>query len=511
MASKKDEDSDLIITETNKIQKTNLMEGQGDVELVVEEKEDGIPHYRDVWAIFVFIGIFIATLILSIRGLRIVIDKGRPKYVQSILKEISSDLSYNNVTSFNETTDATIIYSVKPLNASLSDKSYNNENLTYNTTENISQNKIKRSRDEYTCAYLIFTLITIALTVVGYIYTDYNYFIYGALFVIVQVATVIMIKKWRSRVAFGKIVLKTSVKVMKAHIATVYVGYLESAIGALLDIIIAFGIYGLAFEVVYDKEVIDKVTGLYGEFFFNSTIENGKIRIKQKDPTLESFKRSLTTSFGSICMGGLIITPAEYTKKFLKIFNYYLTLSGCCCFYCCFSGCIQGLESLLKYFNSYAFVEVALTGKGLCESSKESFKLMCRYGMDAILNDILISRVLIVAKLAVIFFSCISVYVLCSLAEKIDSTIEILVHIVVVFCASNTVFSATQSVIQSGVSTLFVCICADVEVLRFTQKDFYSEITKIQPALAFEANENLASYVDKSITKTKNFLEDLLK
>ena len=148
MASKKDEDSDLIITETNKIQKTNLMEGQGDVELVVEEKEDGIPHYRDVWAIFVFIGIFIATLILSIRGLRIVIDKGRPKYVQSILKEISSDLSYNNVTSFNETTDATIIYSVKPLNASLSDKSYNNENLTYNTTENISQNKIKRSRDE---------------------------------------------------------------------------------------------------------------------------------------------------------------------------------------------------------------------------------------------------------------------------------------------------------------------------------------------------------------------------
>ena len=394
-------------------------------------------------------------------------------------------------------------------------------------------------------------MITIALTVVGYIYTDYNYFIYGALFVIVQVATVIMIKKWRSRVAFGKIVLKTSVKVMKAHIATVYVGYLESAIGALLDIIIAFGIYGLAFEVVYDKEVIDKVTGassnktnvsvvaillilflafsyiynksvleniihvtisgLYGEFFFNSTIENGKIRIKQKDPTLESFKRSLTTSFGSICMGGLIITPAEYTKKFLKIFNYYLTLSGCCCFYCCFSGCIQGLESLLKYFNSYAFVEVALTGKGLCESSKESFKLMCRYGMDAILNDILISRVLIVAKLAVIFFSCISVYVLCSLAEKIDSTIEILVHIVVVFCASNTVFSATQSVIQSGVSTLFVCICADVEVLRFTQKDFYSEITKIQPALAFEANENLASYVDKSITKTKNFLEDLLK
>jgi len=104
-------------------------------------------------------------------------------------------------------------------------------------------------------------LITIVLTVVGYIYTDYDYFIYGALFVIVQVATVIMIKKWRSRVAFGKIVLKTSVKVMKVHIATVYVGYLESAIGALLDIIIAFGIYGLAFEVVYDKEVIDKVTG----------------------------------------------------------------------------------------------------------------------------------------------------------------------------------------------------------------------------------------------------------
>ncbi len=57
----------------------------------------------------------------------------------------------------------------------------------------------------------------------------------------------------------------------------------------------------------------------------------------------------------------------------------------------CIIGCI---ESIVEYFNIYAFTQVAIYGKTYCEAAKATMQLLKSRGIDAIINDDLIGGVL---------------------------------------------------------------------------------------------------------------------
>jgi len=281
---------------------------------------------------------------------------------------------------------------------------------------------------------------------------------------------------------------------MKNYISTVFVGYFTSAFGAIWSFCVAFAIYGLvldlfsenntqnsitgsmylltkskvfgyfllgyvAFSYLYVKAVIQNlvhvtIAAVYALFIFSSTKKkDGNIRINVRDPTYNSIKRSLTTSFGSICFGSLVILIVEWVRRIINWVNKILSLSCFICCSCCLEYLVGKLDYVLEYFNSYAFVHVAIYGSTFCEASKESFKLMTKHGIDAVLNDVLVSRVLIVGKLTVIFVSSVSAYYMCKFAAKVDNSTDIMMHVVVAFTVSETVFSAVSSVLQSASSS----------------------------------------------------------
>jgi hypothetical protein len=104
----------------------------------------------------------------------------------------------------------------------------------------------------------------------------------------------------------------------------------------------------------------------------------------------DSLYRSLTYSFGSICLGSLIVAIIETLKAWLQsMANDRGGLLRCIAQ--CFLGCI---ERIAEYFNKWAFIYVGLYGYTFVEAGKNVLSLFRHRGWTTLISDSLVSRVL---------------------------------------------------------------------------------------------------------------------
>jgi uncharacterized membrane protein required for colicin V production len=109
-----------------------------------------------------------------------------------------------------------------------------------------------------------------------------------------------------------------------------------------------------------------------------------------KNNVCGAFKRSLTTSFGSICLGSLIVALLKAIRAMIyqarvQAHNSQNGFAICCL---CIADCmLVWIEALIAYFNKWAYVYVAIYGKSFVESSKDCWTLFKARGWDLIIND----------------------------------------------------------------------------------------------------------------------------
>merc|ERR1712154_329864 len=106
-------------------------------------------------------------------------------------------------------------------------------------------------------------------------------------------------------------------------------------------------------------------------------------------PTPAAFKRTLTTSFGSVCLGSLIVAFLQAVRAILrssKNGRSFLTLIALCLL-----GCV---ERLIRYFNKYAYAQCAIYGTSFITSAKATWNLFMTRGLLAIINDNLVGMAL---------------------------------------------------------------------------------------------------------------------
>jgi len=208
------------------------------------------------------------------------------------------------------------------------------------------------------------------------------------------------------------------------------------------------------------------VSGLFASWYFMS----GSVGMPP-NPTLGSLKRAITTSFGSICLGSMIVAIIQTLRALIRTIrsnnNNIFTLIADC-----FLGC---LDRLVQYFNHYAFVQVAIYGKTFFKAAKSTWNLFQDAGVEAIINDNLIGGVLTTGcLLGAILTGAVGALLGTYWLPNSGDNMWIILFFLGLFIGYLMMVLSLQ-VVDSGIATLFVAFAEDREVLRRNNPQLYEK------------------------------------
>ncbi|KAL4073935.1 plasma-membrane choline transporter-domain-containing protein [Scleroderma yunnanense] len=365
--------------------------------------------------------------------------------------------------------------------------------------------------------------ITLVLTIAANIGICVYYWIIGyysaaIIFTIIALVSVLAYFGFRSRIPLASLLLQVVMDVSKHHISVYFVAFIALVLQAALSVWFTFtviAIYGKwtpgnpscgtasscssakvtgllvysVFSYLWTSQVIGNVAlatlagGPYGCWYYFGPRGLGQM---PKHPTLSAFARASTISLGSIAFGSLIVTILELIRLLLNVARNSANQQGSpveACLACCaelFVGCI---ESLVEYFNRYAYIEIALYGKPYLQAAKDTFRLFQDRGIDALVNDSLVGTTLI--------FGAYVVGLLCSLFAYLylrfthpsyNSEGQYTAPVVLFAFLIGLQCSLTlSSAIEAGVSTIFVGLGEDPQVLAMRAPALFDMIAQRYP------------------------------
>jgi len=193
-------------------------------------------------------------------------------------------------------------------------------------------------------------------------------------------------------------------------------------------------------------------------------------------PTCSSFKRAVTTSFGSICFGSLIVAILKAARAMIRSAKenarrsdnmatcVVLALADCCL------GCI---ESLVEYFNMYAYTHVAIYGEDFITAAKSTMSLFRANGFTALINDNIIGMVLgLGIFLGLVSSACVSGLVAYVVVKA--WTIPLLIIGAIIGMIMTALI---MNAMTSAVATTFVCWAEDPAAMQNGRPNYFKTIS----------------------------------
>ncbi|KPI84535.1 hypothetical protein ABL78_6420 [Leptomonas seymouri] len=181
-------------------------------------------------------------------------------------------------------------------------------------------------------------------------------------------------------------------------------------------------------------------------------------------PVKRSFQRAATTTLGSVCFGSLVTAIVSLLHFLVDCLRSGSDENG---FWACLMDCLVGcIEDLVRYFNNYAFVHVAIYGCSYMDAARETWELVGQCAFSAIFNDSLVSQVVVMMTL----ISAALVAVVTGIVTWSAPAATVMFAMTWVVC------SIFYSPITSCVTTLFVCF-AEVPVgLQLSFPELYDAL-----------------------------------
>jgi len=276
--------------------------------------------------------------------------------------------------------------------------------------------------------------------------------------VLLEIATLI-VQSYSGTVwlAVGILVAQILWTLWWAAIAAAYMSQSNSSGGIIFLLLISFY---WTFEVL--KNISHTTTcGVAASWYFIPTITF---------PTMPALKRSCTYSFGSICLGSLLVAFIQTLRALVRTARGGYDNSIFLCIMDCLLNC---LDSLIQYFNTYAYAQVAIYGRPYIESAKATWNLLCSKGIDALINDDLTGFALVcgsfIGGIVCAIVAVLMAYNTSSLKDY--ATAFGVIGFVVGFFLCMTVLN----VVRSAVVTLFVCYAEDPNALNVNHPEIYSK------------------------------------
>jgi len=332
---------------------------------------------------------------------------------------------------------------------------------------------------------------------------------------------------WKSRIPFATVMLETVIDVTRRYMGTFWLAFGGLLVQTLYTVWWAFTVVGaysvfypqacqqtgsgnsgsssqcsqtslnlviifLIFSFYWTSQVIDNtvhvaVAGVFAHFYFIESAPSGERPPATGSPTLGSLKRAMTTSFGSICFGSLIIALIQTTRALLRAVaqdsdNGFAAFCAMCV------ECILGLiEGLVEYFNYYAYTQVAIYGKSFCQAAKDTWTLIKDRGVDAIINDNLIGNVLAMGAILIGMLTALFGFLFLTITSPSYNADGSFTPVVVLlaFIVGLQMMWTVSSVIRSGVATTFVALAEDPQALARTKPELFEKIRQTYPGVVW--------------------------
>lgn len=173
---------------------------------------------------------------------------------------------------------------------------------------------------------------------------------------------------------------------------------------------------------------------------------------------LDSLQRSLTYSFGSICLGSLLVAILQTLKAIAEqaeSANRRENNGGGAILACIAKCLLDCLERIVEYFNKWAFIYVGLYGYDYVHAGKNVFNLFQEKGWTAVISDNLTARVLGMLSFGVGIFTAVLAGIICAFLS-VGNGVLIIVSAVAAVLIGTIMASIIFSVVNSGVDTVIV-------------------------------------------------------
>ena len=136
---------------------------------------------------------------------------------------------------------------------------------------------------------------------------------------------------------------------------------------------------------------------------------------------------------------------------------------------------------------SYAYIHVAMYGKSFCDAGKDTWNLIKSHGVDAIINDSLISTVLTIGCLLVGLICGAVGYLWVYAVYANNQWDQMFAYALLIafgaFLIGIMMMSVVTMVIDSGASTTFVCVAEDPAALARTKPELYNKFREVYPQI----------------------------
>ncbi|KAJ3052358.1 putative choline transporter, neither null mutation nor overexpression affects choline transport [Rhizophlyctis rosea] len=358
-----------------------------------------------------------------------------------------------------------------------------------------------------------FVVNTAVSGMLAFYYLIIGNFIAGFFLGIYAIIHLIYYVVYRAHIPFTTLMLQTVTTVTKRYPATIFTGVIGLFVQILLsagwtvaaagawrivqakkndDIQHAITIY-FVFSLYWLSQVVRNtvhvtVCGVFASYYFTGVSNvDGSVTVNVRNPTAKSAKRALTTSFGSIVFGSLIIALIQTLRFVARQVRSNANQEGnnaVALVAACLECLIAMLEGIIDFVNIYAFTQVAVYGKSYMEAARDTWALIQRSGVELIINDDLTRGVLGLGSIFVGAVNTFIVYIALNIMSLTENTPAVVISMIFAFVLALVQFSILCETIHSGVATTFVCLAEDPDALNRTKPELYAAIRETYPGVA---------------------------
>ncbi|CAA3022787.1 CTL DDB_G0274487 [Olea europaea subsp. europaea] len=190
------------------------------------------------------------------------------------------------------------------------------------------------------------------------------------------------------------------------------------------------------------------------------------------NPLMHSLRYAVTTSFGSICYGSLF-TAAIRTLRW-EIRGLRSKIGNNECLLCCVDFLFHLVEFLVRWFNKFAYVQIATNGKSFNNSAKDAWELFQSTGVEALVAYDCSGAVLLMATLlgGLIAGTCAGVWswIKCHNRLVMVGSTAMLMGMILVGLAT--------VVVESAVTSIYLCYAQDPLLICRWDAAFFDQMSE---------------------------------